>query len=388
MSITVDRRGNENKFVSGVTLPSWIYASSDFYEIERRTVFDENWHWVCHVSDIPYTGDFVSLDVCEEPILAIRGHDMHVRVFSNVCRHRAARLVDTARGHCDRLLTCPYHAWSYDLMGRLVGVPGEAGFGGVPRAEHALRELEVETYLGFVFARFAAGGSSVASLLAPWHAELAAYRTEEMVPIAPIVSMPIDADWKILVENDLEGYHVPASHPGLLDLIGSAYPVEACPNGTSRIVCPISTKPARQWTVRHYQALLARMTDVDPALAGVYRIYRAFPNWGFDCFPEQVMTTQFVPIGPGRSVLRGGCYALPTGDRVWKAAQLLNLRLQQQVADEDTRLAESVQRGLRSRHYGGGILGAQERALAHFHALIRARIPLTRSPAPPTSPGS
>jgi phenylpropionate dioxygenase-like ring-hydroxylating dioxygenase large terminal subunit len=365
-----------------------VYASSEFYEFERQAIFDENWQWICHASDIPYTGDFISATICEEPLLAIRGHDSRIRVFSNVCRHRAARIVDAAHGHCERLLTCPYHGWSYDFTGRLVGLPGEAGFGGMPRTAHALRELEVETYLGFVFARFTTGGPSVASLLAPWHAELAAYRTEEMVPTAPIVSMPIEADWKILVENDLEGYHVPSSHPGLLDLIGSAYPVEAWPNGTSRIVCPLGTKPARQWTARHYQALLARMTDLDPASAGAYRIYRAFPNWGFDCFPDQVMTTQFVPTGPGRSALRGGSYALPTEDRVTKAARRLNLRLQQQVADEDACLAERVQRGLRSRHYAPGRLGTQERALAHFQDLIRARIPMARAPAPARRPGS
>jgi phenylpropionate dioxygenase-like ring-hydroxylating dioxygenase large terminal subunit len=111
--------------LDGWSLPAWTYDDSEFYTREIERVFRPSWQIVCHVSDIPNTGDWHSLDYVGESIIVVRGADNVVRAFTNVCRHRGSRLVDGASG-CAKKLVCPYHAWTYDLDGRLTGVPDSA----------------------------------------------------------------------------------------------------------------------------------------------------------------------------------------------------------------------------------------------------------------------
>jgi phenylpropionate dioxygenase-like ring-hydroxylating dioxygenase large terminal subunit len=361
------------------TLPAWTYRSREFYERERREIFADTWQWICHVSDIPKPGDYISCDVAGEPLISLRGTDGEIRTFLNICPHRGSRLVDAPCGHAERHLRCPYHAWTFDLSGTVIAVPG------TDRPSLLGRDLcvvETEIFLGFVFARLSGRGPGVAEMFGPWAQEVAAYSTEAMVPVGPITVRTFEADWKTVVANDLEGYHIGPCHPGLLSLVGNAYPLESRPDGMSRAECSLRDKPARQWSVRQYQRLLAA-ADWPREVDGRYRVYRAFPNWGFDCFPDQVMVTQILPIGPGRAVMRGSGYALPTTDRVKRAAQWLNWRCQNQVMEEDVRMTEGVQRGLASAYFDGGVLMPEEEAVRHFHDLVRARLPEAGGWTPP-----
>src|SRR5882757_7139725 len=105
----------------GHGLPAWIYHDAEFFEQEKSAIFRSSWQIVCHLSDVPRPGDFHSFDFLGESIIVLRGDDGEVQSFHNVCRHRAARLLDGSKGHCGRRITCPYHAWTYALDGRLVG---------------------------------------------------------------------------------------------------------------------------------------------------------------------------------------------------------------------------------------------------------------------------
>ena len=103
---------------AGWTLPAWTYTDRDFFDAEVARVFRPSWQVVCHVSDIPHHGDFHTLDYIGESVVVVRGKDARLRAFTNVCRHRGARIVDVPSG-CARRLVCPYHAWTYDLEGKL-----------------------------------------------------------------------------------------------------------------------------------------------------------------------------------------------------------------------------------------------------------------------------
>src|SRR3546814_2829893 len=81
-----------------------------------------SWQLGCHVNDVPQAGDYHTFDFLGELVFAVRGHDGKVRAFHNVCRHRAARLLDGPKGNCGMRVVCPYHAWTYELDGRLVGL--------------------------------------------------------------------------------------------------------------------------------------------------------------------------------------------------------------------------------------------------------------------------
>ena len=124
-----------------VSLPGWLYHDEEFFAHEAERVFRPSWQVVCHVNDIPKPGDYHTFDFLNEAIIVIRGDDGVVRAFHNVCRHRASRLVDGPSGHCNVRLTCRYHAWSYDLRGKLAGIPFRDTFVGLDPAEHGLKPV-------------------------------------------------------------------------------------------------------------------------------------------------------------------------------------------------------------------------------------------------------
>jgi phenylpropionate dioxygenase-like ring-hydroxylating dioxygenase large terminal subunit len=108
--------------LDGMSLPGWLYFDPEFLEAEKRAFLRAAPQVVCHESEIAEPGEWRKLDYLGESIIVIRGDDGEVRAFANVCRHRGSRLVDGEAG-CAKVLTCPYHAWSYSRDGKLAGVP-------------------------------------------------------------------------------------------------------------------------------------------------------------------------------------------------------------------------------------------------------------------------
>src|SRR5262249_4660790 len=119
-----------------LSLPAWIYHDREFFEREKQSIFRQAWQVVCHVSDIPRPAAFYTFEFLGESVVVVRAEDGQVRAFHNVCRHRAARLLDGPQGHCAGRITCPYHAWTYALDGRLIGVPGRDSFAGLDTTLH------------------------------------------------------------------------------------------------------------------------------------------------------------------------------------------------------------------------------------------------------------
>src|SRR5690606_25160835 len=177
------------------SLPAWTYSDPEFFAIEQERVFAPAWQVVCHVSDIPHPGDWHTLDYLGESVIVVRGRDGQVRAFSNVCRHRGSRVVDGASG-CARRLVCPYHAWTYDLDGSLVGVPDAASYPGLDRSRHGLAPVSLEIWRGFVFVRLRDEGPSVAEMMAPYEAMVEPYRFEELRALGRVTLRPRQVNWK------------------------------------------------------------------------------------------------------------------------------------------------------------------------------------------------
>src|SRR5450631_4175983 len=125
--------------LEGFSLPGWIYRNAEFLEAEKERVFATSWQIVCHLSDIPDAGDYHTLDFLGEPLVAVRGQGSSVKAFFNVCRHRAARLLDGGSGHSAGIIVCPYHAWTYDLNGRLTAVPHRKEFADFSLDQYGLK---------------------------------------------------------------------------------------------------------------------------------------------------------------------------------------------------------------------------------------------------------
>jgi phenylpropionate dioxygenase-like ring-hydroxylating dioxygenase large terminal subunit/AcrR family transcriptional regulator len=365
------------------TLPAWTYENDEFFALERERVFLPAWQIVGHVSDLPETGDYVTFELLGERAFVIRGRDGELRAFHNVCRHRAHAVVTGERGTCKRAIACPYHGWTYDLDGRLKGVPAAETFAPFDKTAYGLKALDLEVYLGLVFVRFVGGGPSVAERLAPYTEELSRYRFEDMVAIDEMWSEPIAVDWKNAMDNYLEDYHFTTGHPGLAALMERDYDREVSAGGASRLSHRMKDDPQRFWSVRQYRKLLPAFAHLPEELRRRWTYVTLFPNVNLDVLPDKMDFFQFLPLGPGRCILHGRTYALPDDAlgaqrRESRAARYLSHRINWRVQDEDNALTLSVQGGLRSSAYDVGLLSDKEVVVKGLHDWIRERLPVAR----------
>jgi carnitine monooxygenase subunit len=370
--------------LDGFSLPGWIYRDADFLEAEKDKVFAASWQVVCHVNDIPKPGDYHTLDFLGEPLVAVRGQDGGVSAFFNVCRHRAARILDGSTGHCGARIVCPYHAWTYDLDGRLTAIPQRKEFGDFSPDQYGLKPVETEIYQGFIFVRLQAGLPSVADMLAPYASELAAYRLEELQPIGRVTLRTRHVNWKNVTDNYSDGMHINVAHPGLTRLFGQSYGIEAQP-WVDKMFGYLRDVPSPQRSERMYQSVLPHAPHLPDDRQRLWLYFKLWPNVAFDLYPDQVDFMQMIPISPTETLIREIAYAHPDGRREMRAARYLNWRINRRVSVEDKVLIERVQTGMGSRSFSPGPLGRNEVSLRSFARRMRALIPesrLERAPAP------
>ena len=363
-------------------LPGWIYSDPDFFEAEKRAVFRQSWQIVCHLSDVPEPGDFHTLEFLGESIVVVRGDDQRVRAFHNVCRHRASRVVDGPAGNCGMRMTCPYHAWSYDLRGRLAGVPHVKAFEGFDQAAHNLVAVEHEVCLGFIFIRLEGGLPSVREMLGGYYAEMEPYRMEELQPLGRVTLREREVNWKNVSDNYSDSLHITVAHPGLTRLFGAGYGLEAG-EWCDKMWGGLRDTPSDNWSERRYQAFLPVVEHLPPGRRRLWTYFKLWPNCAFDIYPDQIDFMQFLPVSPTRTVLREIAYVLPDDRREMRATRYLNWRVNRQVNIEDKVLIERVQAGMASSSYGMGPLSVNEVALKSFTRRMRALIPQSREPAAP-----
>jgi phenylpropionate dioxygenase-like ring-hydroxylating dioxygenase large terminal subunit len=360
-----------------LSLPAWIYYDAEFLQAERERVFRPSWQLVCHLSDIPCAGDYHTLDLLSEMIVVVRGADNTVRGFYNVCRHRAARLLDGPSGRCGSRITCPYHAWTYGLDGDLIGLPGRDEFAHMEPRRHGLATVEVEIYRGFVFVRMQPDGPSVADMMAPYDAELACCRLEDMVPLGRVTLRERAVNWKNIGDNYSDALHIRVAHPGLTRLFGDGYGVESR-GWVDKMWGALVQAPSANLSERLYQTYLPDAAHLPPDRKRLWCYYKLWPNMAFDCYPDQIDFMQSLPLSPTRTVIREIAYALPDDRREMRAVRYLNWRINRRVSEEDRVLIERVQQGMASRSYTVGPLGESEVSLRSFAQRMREIIPESR----------
>jgi phenylpropionate dioxygenase-like ring-hydroxylating dioxygenase large terminal subunit len=370
--------------LDGFSLPGWIYRDADFLEAEKERVFATSWQIMCHLSDIPHAGDYHTLDFLGEPLMSVRRADGGVGSFFNVCRHRAARLLDGNSGHCPGRIVCPYHAWTYDTDGRLVTLPHRREFTDFSADDYGLKPVETEVYKGFVFVRLKPGLPSVADMLAPYESELAAYRLEELRPMGRVTLRTRHVNWKNVTDNYSDGMHITVAHPGLTRLFGQSYSIEAQP-WVDKMWGYLRDVPSSQRSERMYQSILPRSPHLAEERQRLWIYFKLWPNVAFDIYPDQIDFMQMIPISPTETLIREIAYAHPDERREMRAARYLNWRVNRRVSAEDNALIERVQAGMNSRSFTPGPLGKNEVSLRSFARRMRDLIPesrLERAPAP------
>lgn len=191
-------------------MPGTYYTSQDQFEHEARTVLKHGWHCLGREDELPEPGDFFTVRLLNEPLLVVRGDDQNIRVLANICRHRGMPLAE-GRGHTRRFV-CSYHAWIYDRDGGLLRAPRmeNAGF---DAAKCRLPEHNMQLWNGFIYVNL---DSSAAPFAHPdLDAMLAPYETKEL-RLVHVAEEEWKTNWKCLVENFMEGYHLSVVHPQTL----------------------------------------------------------------------------------------------------------------------------------------------------------------------------
>jgi carnitine monooxygenase subunit len=366
----------------GFSLPAWIYHDPEFFELEKQVIFRQAWQLVCHQNDVPNAGDYHSFEFMGESVITLRGEDGQIRSFHNACRHRAARLLDESKGHCGRRITCPYHAWTYGLDGRLIAIPQKEAFKGLDFGRHGLVSLDQEIYLGFVFVRFEPGLPSVKEMAAPYAHELEAYRMEELVPNGRVTLRPRHVNWKNVADNYSDGLHINVAHPGLTRLFGRGYGIEAKP-WIDKMWGGLRDIPSSNWSERLYQKYLPRVAHLPADRQRLWTYFKLWPNVAFDIYPDQIDFMQFLPVSSTETLVREIAYVHPDSRREMKATRYLNWRINRRVSIEDKALIERVQAGMGSSGYTVGPLSDGEVCLRSFGRRMRSLIPESRLPRTP-----
>ena len=348
------------------TLPGWAYTDQGIFEREREAVFFRSWQYAGHVEELPEPGSYITCNVLEQNLFVIRGKDGVVRAFYNVCAHRAHELL-RGEGRA-KVITCPYHAWSYHADGRLRTARGSEKVTGFDPGEFCLKQVQAETFCGFVFVNLDPGAPSLKSLTGRLEDEIRSYCPQvDSLVRARRLHYDLKANWKNVVDNFLECYHCPPAHPAFTDLVSiPTYRTKTHGCYSSHISEP------------HTGRSKAYSFDAsDPAVRTEFAAWWLWPNVTFNVFPgcANISVLHIMPDGPERTREHFEFYFL---DEQATAEQEAAIRYTDDVLQvEDIGLVESVQRGLRSRgyHQGRYVVDKErtdisEHGLHHFHSLV------------------
>ena len=336
------------------TLPSAFYIDPKYLEVEKRAIFWRTWQIGCRSEQVAKPGDYVTLDLCGEPLVVVRDTEKKLRAFYNVCRHRAGPPAEGCGSR--KVFRCGYHGWTYGLDGRLLNAPEMEGVANFQFDDFRLRPVQVDEWEGQVFVNLDEHSEPLNSSLCELPSQMAKFRFGEM-KLAGRRDYHMQCNWKVYIDNYLEGYHLPSVHPSLnRELDYGAY-TNALYERHSLQTSPIRGPENEANVERRYKQSVGDM-------AAEY--YWIFPNWMLNCYPDNVSLNIVLPTGPATCVAIFEWYFLP--ERMSEAEA--TMKFSDEIQLEDGHICEVVQRNLQSQSYDRGRYSVkQEKTLHHFHRL-------------------
>jgi choline monooxygenase len=340
------------------TIPSSWYFDPELYAAECRRVFGASWQVAGRADQVAAPGAFVTADIAGDPILVVRGQDGVLRAFYNVCRHRAAQVINQPEGKVTKL-RCRYHGWTYDLCGRLRGTPEFDGVEGFCKEEQGLVPLAVAVWgpLVFVHAPPVESAPPLTDFLAPLPQRTADLDLGAMKFVTRR-EYELACNWKVFVDNYQDGgYHVNTVHPGLAGAIDySGY----------------RTELAEHTTVQVSPLKASSDSTVGKVRSGECAYYWwVFPNLMVNLYRGIMDTNLVLPLGPERCKVTFDFYFAQTDGPQASDFIEQSIAVAHQVQVEDLEICEEVQRGLKCRSYATGRFSVKREAGGyHFHRLL------------------
>jgi phenylpropionate dioxygenase-like ring-hydroxylating dioxygenase large terminal subunit len=346
------------------------YSCRERAGLERERLFRDHPIFMALGTRLAKPGDYLTEDLAGLPVLLARGTDGRVRAFANICRHRGAPVAQGC-GNA-RAFACPYHGWTYDLTGRLLGTTDKVAFAGLDLASHGLVPLPAAEKHGMIFVRpkparpGEVGAIDVDATLAVMAADMDALELGSY-PIFSVDRIMPRINWKFAIDTFLEGYHIPHLHRKTIGpyFIGNCGTFDAA--GANGRMCVART------SIDAVRTLPEAERNYRPHVISVYQL---FPNtiviWQVDhieiwrAFPHR--------DDPGRCDVEMTIYKPADSDRpdsYWEKNRDIAIRT---VMEEDFPLGERMQVGFESGATDEVIYGRNEPSLVHFHRSIRAAL--------------
>lgn len=327
------------------SLPARYYTDEGIFKNEQQGLLASTWQFAGHVSMLTNTGDYFAFEIAGQSLFCIRDRSGAINTFYNVCQHRAHELVSGCGN--TRALTCPYHAWTYELTGELKTGPNINSVVGFERNTICLQSARTEIFLGFIFVNLDPDASPMDNWYPDVRHELNAYVPEiDRLQLQQWISVVEKCNWKVSVENYSECYHCQLNHKTFATGIIKPGTYDIQPQG---------------YCLRHTtecQNLDSMSYAIDPdanAHAGDYSSWFLWPAFSFQVYPGNILNTyHWRPLAVDSVEVWRGWYNIDG-----QASEVIGQLAQQDrdtTVEEDIGLVESVQRGLNNRGYRPGPL--------------------------------
>jgi phenylpropionate dioxygenase-like ring-hydroxylating dioxygenase large terminal subunit len=362
----------DSTLVEAFTVPPAIYSDDEIHKLELERIFKQEWLSPGMARDIPNAGDYLTWNVAGQPIYVIRSKDGAIRSYANVCLHRMMTLLE-GRG-CAHRITCPYHGWTYDTEGKVIG----AGYmqGRDPEFDkkgYRLPEIRTEVWHGIIYVTLNDRAPSVKEQLKDLEPEVARFRLDQYVPFE-MQDHVWNTNWKLLTENFMESYHLPVAHR---ETVGAWCPVD-------QSTFPDKANAAFTWQTfeKDETAKYGRAHNDNAHLEGKWRytslMPTVFPTHMFVLAPDHMWYLSLMPKGPGEVHVRFGALVAPEvkaalGDHYeeWRTATVAFF---DKVNAEDKFVVEGIHRGSASPLARPGPFSWLEREIHDFTKYLDAKL--------------
>ncbi|MFI5805164.1 SRPBCC family protein [Streptomyces sp. NPDC051561] len=358
------------------TLPGASYTDPALFAREQEHIFEAMWVCAVRAGDLDRPGAYRTVDVGRESVLITRARDRSVRAFFNVCRHRGARLCAEEAGEVRRAFQCPYHAWTYDLTGKLLAAPNLTRMPDVGRTEYGLTGVATREWLGYVWVCVAEEPPPFEEVTQDVVARLGDTESIEHYGIDHLalgkrIRYDVRANWKLIVENFMECYHCATIHPELTDVLPE-----------------FADGYAAQYYVGHGAAFgdgvkgftvdgsegLDRIPGISQERDRRYYAITVRPQVFLNLVPDHVILHRLYPVAVDRTVVECDWLYLPyvveSGRDISRSVELFD-----RVNRQDFEACERCQPAMSSRMYArGGVLVPSEHHIGEFHGWIQQRL--------------
>jgi Rieske 2Fe-2S family protein len=359
------------------TRPGHYYTDERVFALEQAKIFEDMWFCAVRGSDIPNAGDFRTVQVGTESLLVSRSRRGEVRAFFNVCRHRGAQICTEESGSVKRAFQCPYHAWTYDLDGKLIAAPNLTKMPDIDRVEYGLRQVHLREWLGYVWVSLADDPPSFESTVMQEIVDrLGEVENLDHYDLASLsvgrrIVYDVKANWKLIVENFMECYHCATIHPELTEVL---------PEFADGLAAQVFVNHGAEFgegvqgfTVDGSEGVDAIPT-LDPEQDRRYYAVTIKPQVFVNMVPDHIIFHRMFPMGPDRTVVECDWLFLPSvvesGRDVSKSVELFH-----RVNSQDFEACERTQPAMSSRMYAdGGVLVPSEHHIGEFHDWLRSKI--------------